>query len=215
MNFDRRKFINIGLGTIAGLVSGGVKSDSCDFFVTPKQPEGPFYPEEKPLDMNADLTKVAGHLKKATGEEIVVKGVIQDQFCKPIENAVVEVWQACQTGRYNHPSDTSTAKLDPHFQYYALMKTNSKGEYSYKTIIPGAYKASRNWIRPPHIHYKVSLRGYEELITQLYFKNHWLNQKDSILNGLDDEQRSKVVVDFKKDEDGILTGHFVINIKKL
>ena len=95
------------------------------------------------------------------------------------------------------------------------MKTNSKGEYSYKTIIPGAYKASRNWVRPPHIHYKVSLRGYEELITQLYFKNHWLNQKDSILNGLDDEQRSKVVVDFKKDENGTLTGHFVINIKKL
>ena len=215
MSFDRRKFINLGIGSIAGFAAGVVKSDTCDFFLTPEQPEGPFYPDAKTLDMDADLTKVKGHSKTAKGDLIVVKGTIQDQFCKPIENAIVEVWQACNSGKYNHPSDTSKAELDPYFQYYALMKTDSKGEYSFKSVIPGAYQASRNWVRPPHIHYKVSLRGYEELITQLYFKGHWLNQKDSIINNLNEEERSKVLVDFKKDERGILTGQFIINIKKL
>ena len=136
-----------------------------------------FYPREFPIDTNADLTKVRGHVKEAMGQVIVVKGVVQDQFCRPVEGAIVEIWQACHTGRYNHPSDTSKEKLDPHFQYYALMKTNAKGKYSYKTIIPGAYKASSFWVRPPHIHYKVSLRGHETLITQLYFKGHHLNKR--------------------------------------
>jgi protocatechuate 3,4-dioxygenase beta subunit len=210
MSFDRRKFI---IGSIAGLAAKGILADSCKFLLTPQQPEGPFYPKTSPLDTDADLTMVKG--QQAKGEVVVVKGIIQDQFCRPVENAVVEVWQACHTGRYNHPSDTSTAKIDPHFQYYALMKTNSKGEYSYKTIIPGAYKASRNWIRPPHIHYKVSLRGYEELITQLYFKGNELNQRDSILNELNKEEKNKVIVEFKKDESGFLTGKFIVNIKKL
>ena len=210
MSFDRRKFI---IGSIAGLASKGIFADSCKFLLTPQQPEGPFYPTTSPLDTDADLTMVKG--QQAKGEIVVVKGIIQDQFCRPVENAVVEVWQACHTGRYNHPSDTSRAKIDPHFQYYALMKTNSKGEYSYKTIIPGAYKASRYWTRPPHIHYKVSLRGYEELITQLYFKGNELNQRDSILNGLSKEEKNKVIVEFKKDESGFLTGKFIVNIKKL
>ena len=210
MSFDRRKFI---IGSIAGLASKGILADSCKFLLTPQQPEGPFYPTTSPLDTDADLTMVKG--QQAKGQVVVVKGIIQDQFCRPVENAVVEVWQACHTGKYNHPSDTSRAKIDPHFQNYALMKTNSKGEYSYKTIIPGAYKASRNWTRPPHIHYKVSLRGYEELITQLYFKGNELNQRDSILNGLNKEEKNKVIVEFKKDESGFLTGKFIVNIKKL
>ncbi len=217
MPFDRRKFIkSIGIGTIAGFTSGTIMaSRSCKIFFTPQQPEGPFYPEEIPLDINADLTKVTGHLKGATGTPIMVKGIIKDQHCRPIENAVIEIWQACHTGRYNHSSDTSDSKLDPHFQYYALMRSNSKGEYSYKTIIPGAYEANRNWIRPPHIHYKVSSRGYEKLITQLYFKGEVLNKDDSILKELSKEDRKKIIVDFKKDDkSGLLTGFFNIGLKK-
>ena len=217
MNFDRRKFIkNIGIGTIAGFISETIMaSRSCKRFVTPRQPEGPFYPEEIPSDMNADLTMVNGHEKPAMGTPIMVKGIIKDQYCRPIENAVIEIWQACHTGRYNHSSDTSDSKMDPHFQYYALMRSNSKGEYSYKTIIPGAYQANRNWIRPPHIHYKVSSRGYEELITQLYFKGENLNKDDQILRELSKDDRNKIVVEFKKDEkSGLLTGSFNIGLKK-
>ena len=36
-------------------------------------------------------------------------------------------------------------------------------------------------MRPPHIHFKVSKRGYIELITQMYFPGHHLNEKDLLL----------------------------------
>src|SRR5690606_7344137 len=135
----------------------GADLANCDFRPTPDQPPGPFYPRRFPKDTDVDLTRVAGRAKRAQGELVLVEGVVTDDFCRPIEGAIVEIWQACHTGRYNHPSDTSGTPLDPDFQYYGVMRTNAKGEYSFKTIRPGSYQASRDWRRPSHIHYKVSL----------------------------------------------------------
>ncbi len=68
---------------------------------------------------------------------------------------MIELWQACASGRYNHPRDTNRAALDTNFQYWAQVRTDSGGNFSVKTIKPGAYPASPTWIRPPHIHIKV------------------------------------------------------------
>lgn len=218
MSMDRRSFIsNMGIKAALGLgVSGALAAKTCESLLTPAQPLGPFYPRQMPEDTNADLTKVNGRAASADGQYILVNGVVQDKDCRPIAGAIVEIWQACKSGKYNHPSDTSNSKLDPNFQYYAMVKSNAKGEYSFKTILPGAYNASATWVRPPHIHFKVSLRGYEELVTQLYFKGQNLNRHDRILQDLSQEEQDKVVVDFKQDERGnLLTGNFTINLKSL
>lgn len=218
MSMDRRSFIsNMGIKAALGLsVSGALAAKTCESLLTPAQPLGPFYPRQMPEDTNADLTKVNGRVASADGQYILVNGVVQDKECRPIAGAIVEIWQACKSGKYNHPSDTSNSKLDPNFQYYAMVKSNAKGEYSFKTILPGAYNASATWVRPPHIHFKVSLRGYEELVTQLYFKGQNLNRHDRILQDLSQEEQDKVVVDFKQDGRGnLLTGNFTINLKSL
>ena len=121
----------------------------------------------------------------------------------------------CHTGKYNHPSDPNPAKLDPNFQYWGQTTTNEKGEYFFKTIIPGAYPATNTWTRPPHIHFKVNLRGYNELTSQLYFKGHKLNRTDRILQSLTKEGRDNVIVDFVKGDDGKKTGAFNISIKSI
>ena len=214
---NRRFFLkNFSLLTLTGFTSSHLleAANTCKNKLTPKQSLGPFYPEKFKLEKDADLTQLRGHKQKAKGRLVHISGNVQDEFCKPIVNAIVEVWQACYSGRYNHPSDTSEEALDPHFQYYAMMKTDSKGKYSFKTIVPGAYKASPNWMRPPHIHYKVSLRGYQSLVTQLYFSGEKFNREDGILNSLTLEERKKVIVDFKKDNKGLLKGNFNIFLKK-
>jgi protocatechuate 3,4-dioxygenase beta subunit len=132
---------------------------------------------------------------------------------QPISGAIVEFWQACATGRYNHPRDTNTAKLDPDFQYWAQVRTGAQGEFSIRSIIPGAYKASSTWIRPPHIHVKVHKAGYRSLTTQLYFAGDPLNDLDSILQALTPDQQSLVVVDFKE-EDLVHRGQWKILIAK-
>jgi protocatechuate 3,4-dioxygenase beta subunit len=217
----RRNFLKLaglsGITTLATMQGANALSQ-CDFRQTPAQVKGPFYPLNFPADTDVDLTQIKNSRFKAAGETVIVSGVVTDDMCRPIEGAIVEIWQACHTGRYNHPSDTSGTALDPNFQYYGTMRTNAKGEYSFKTIKPGSYQASSNWRRPPHIHYKVSLRGYQELITQLYFAGDALNNVDAILQALGSEDQKKLVVEFKPTVVGgesLLKGKFDITLRKI
>jgi len=198
----------------AGAISLSFKAiaNSCDFTAT--QPEGPFFPENDQKDKDNDLTQIRGSHKNAVGEIVLMRGVVKNQECKPIEGALVEIWQACESGKYNHSGDPNNAKLDPNFQYWGRAITNKRGEYVFKTIKPGEYQATNTWARPPHIHMKVHLRGHEELITQVYFKeNKRLNDLDRLLNSVTETEKENLIVDFKKQTTGPRAGVFNITLK--
>jgi len=73
------------------------------------------------------------------------------------------------------------SKLTEKLWYRGLDYTDKAGHYWYNTSFPGTYK-----VRPvPHIHYKVTYPGGEEMVTQLYFEGH--NS-----NGLRESQRNQV-----------------------
>lgn len=184
----------LAAGTVAATLKAGVElTDACTSPKTPKQPEGPFYPVVGQPDTDTDLTRVIGKTGVANGQLIYVSGTVMDRNCEPIPGALVEIWQACASGRYNHPGDDSGLPLDAEFQYWGITRTNDSGLYRFKTILPGSYPAGNGWIRPPHIHYKVSKLGFRELITQLYFEGDPLNDADRILSALPLSDRVKVV----------------------
>jgi len=160
--------------------------------VTPAQTEGPFYP-----DMDNDLTQVQGAKKKPAGKFIYVCGTVYDKEGKPVERAVVEIWQTDSNGIYNHAGDPRYPERDVSFQFFGRCVTDKKGHYTFKTIKPAAYGAREDWQRPPHIHYKVYRRGFEDLTTQLYFAGDPLNEKDGIYNNVQEKDRPSVTVDFK------------------
>lgn len=216
---DRRSMLKIGAGSMAALfgakaVASG--AEVCIRALTPRQPEGPFYPVVDQVDTNADLVVMAGKNQMARGEIIIVQGQVTDQKCNPVQGVLVEIWQACHTGRYNHHADPNTAELDPNFQYWGKSVTDANGYYRFRTILPGAYPADETWVRPPHIHFKISKLGYIELITQMYFAGDALNSQDLILKRLSAEQQKRVVVELKS-QDGLPhpAGQFDIQIEKL
>ncbi len=183
---------------------------------TPPQPDGPFYPMLAQVDTDWDLVQVAGAKASAKGKIIIIEGQVTDQRCLPVSGALVEIWQACESGRYNHPSDPNTAALDPNFQYWGKAVTDNQGKYKFRTIIPGAYPADSGWVRPPHIHCKVARLGYIELITQMYFSGESLNAKDLILARLKKSDQAKVIIDFKTlDRVPHPTGIFNIQLEKV
>jgi protocatechuate 3,4-dioxygenase beta subunit len=213
----RRAFLTRGLAAVAtGTIMKSAIGDSCPI-LTPPQTSGPFYPGEREFGQDVDLTRVPGSNRRAVGEVIYVKGRIVDHLCRPVVNANVEIWQACASGRYNSPKDPNPASLDPDFRYWAETFTNQKGEYMFKTIIPGVYPADENWDRPPHIHFRVAKTGFRDLVTQMYFKDHPLNDLDLILQSIPGEQRETVVVDFQDSlpgfEPGAKTGFFEIVLR--
>lgn len=183
--------------TGSGILLAGLLATPAEAVLplTPNQTEGPFYPVGKPAESDADLTRIARG-GKAKGQEIVVSGVVRDIDGKPLAQTQVEIWHACASGRYGHPSDPNPAPFDPAFQGYGRVTTDASGSYRFRTIKPGAYPAARGWDRPPHIHFKVRCPGHAELVTQMYFEGDALNAKDYILLDLTPAQRKLVVVNF-------------------
>ena len=150
---------------------------------TPNEILGPFYPVLRSVEKSADLTIVAGRPGRATGEVIYVMGRVLDVQGQPVKGARVELWQANARGRYTHPSDTNPAPLDANFEGFAIQDTDAEGRYRFKTIKPGAYPATPNWMRPPHLHFEV-IGKINRMITQMYFPGEPLNDKDLLLQNV-------------------------------
>lgn len=197
----RRRFFQLAAGAVAGgaLLNPLNKSIAGICIGTPPQTAGPFYPGATRFKNRTDLTTNPTNGAQAIGQVVIVAGRVINESCQPLENVDVEIWQACASGRYNHQRDPNPAALDPNFQYWGETLTNEKGEFAFKTIIPGAYPADSTWTRPPHIHFKVSRLGYRELVTQMYFKGSVLNQTDVIFRGLSPSEQAAVTIDFKPD----------------
>ena len=192
---NRRRFLTramIASGLGVGFVRRGFSLEPPTASAT----KGPFYPVpeiSKQKHYDADLTRLDAQSPVADGQQIIVRGVIVDMDDKPLDQVIVEVWQACATGRYNHPQDKNDRPADPNFQYWARILTGTDGAFSFRTIEPGKYPG-----RTPHIHYRVVAPGRPELVTQMYFESQAeYNKKDGIYMELKPEQRKAVTVGFE------------------
>jgi protocatechuate 3,4-dioxygenase beta subunit len=157
--------------------------------VTPSQTIGPFFALGLAEGNEADVARRDPNGPAAQGEPIVVSGRVTDVQGRPVRKALIEVWQANQWGKYEHPDDVTDAPLDPNFKGWGRMLTDADGRYRFRTIKPGAYPnpGYDNWMRPPHIHYSIFAAGVmQRLITQVYFPGEALNDIDPILNGIED-----------------------------
>ncbi|CAN5544436.1 hypothetical protein BH10BAC5_BH10BAC5_08660 [soil metagenome] len=199
---DRMEFLSdLGKKAGSGILGLGLLSSltgsSSDCRSTPIQELGP-YPAMKfrnNSEHDVDLTHVNGSNTAASGEIITIFGKVTDENCNPVKSAIVEIWSADHYGKYHHEFD-SQGIHDPNFQGWGQVFTNKDGQYSFKTIIPGQYAS-----RTRHIHFKISRRGYHELVTQLYFEVEELNSTDGVLNILTHEEQMEVIRPITNDRD--------------
>lgn len=206
-NPTRRHFIHGMVLSASILAVPGVFAQ--ELVRTPRQTEGPFYPNHLPLDTDNDLLIVNDGITPAVGEITHVSGRLLDAKGKPIRNAVVEIWQCDNNGAYLHTGTTNADKRDKNFQGFGRFMTGSTGEYYFRTIKPVPYPG-----RTPHIHYAVKMKGQEKYTTQCYIKGHPGNAKDGVLKGIKDAKAlASVMVDFaplKGSKIGELTARFDI-----
>ena len=208
----RRRFLSqLGVGAAAlaasGLFAPGVFAE--ELVRTPRQTEGPFYPDKLPLDTDNDLLIINDAITPAVGEVTHLSGRILDASGDPIRNALVEIWQVDGKGAYLHTRTGNRDRRDSNFQGFGRFLTGSSGEYYFRTIKPVPYPG-----RTPHIHFAVNIKGQDKFTTQCYIKGHSQNDRDGILRGIrDPRQRQSVIVDFAPIEDspiGELTAKFDI-----
>ena len=210
----RRHFIkNIALGASAGLFTAGIQARG----LTPSEMTGPFYPVKPQADLDADLTRVKGRTGVAIGETIEVFGRVLTQDLTPIESVTVDIWQANSFGKYNHPDDNQSAPIDDDFQGWSIIKSDVKGRFKIKTIMPGAYTVGNgNEFRTPHIHFKVTKKGYAPLVTMMYFPNHPLNAQDGLIRRKSEKETELMTAKrLGKTLDNITQYQFDIVIEKI
>ena len=156
---------------------------------TPPQSKGPFYKIPSKI-LNNDMTNNG----KAIGKRIKVYGKILDNKCKPVTNAILDIWQANSFGKYNHQADLSKSRKDNDFYGYMRLQSNEKGEYNFHTILPGSYKVSKDLTRTPHIHFKVT-NNKKQLTTQMYFEGNEMNNKDFLFKNTNNNSILEAVID--------------------
>jgi protocatechuate 3,4-dioxygenase beta subunit len=204
---SRRMFLgSVALGAAAWTVRGAFAEELTK---TPRQTEGPFYPNKLPLDTDNDLLIVNDGLTPAVGEVTHLTGRILGPTGEPVRNALVEIWQCDAKGVYLHTADSGKKQdtQDRNFQGFGRFLTGSTGEYYFRTIKPVPYPG-----RTPHIHFKIKQGGKELLVTQCYIKGHPGNQRDGVYRGIrDPKARDSVTIAFepvKGSEAGELAAKF-------
>lgn len=150
------------LGTVAPVAAQEGATEPLA--LTPPQQEGPFYPVEIPADRDSDLTVIEGSEARASGEVLLLEGLLLRPDGSAVEGAVVEIWQTDDRGVYLHPRDPGFPDRDEAFQGFGESITDEDGAWTFRTILPEVYGG-----RPRHIHAKVKLEDQTLLTTQVYF----------------------------------------------
>jgi protocatechuate 3,4-dioxygenase beta subunit len=195
----RRKLLH---GSLAAAVTSSlfrpIVSDASTLLPTPQQTPGPFYPLTFPRDSDNDLVHISGHLGAAKGNTTRIDGRILDPSGRSVSGARVEIWQCDTNGRYHYVhDDRADQPRDENFQGYGTAITNATGGYQFLTIRPVPYPG-----RTPHIHFAVSGRGFERLVTQMYVAGEAGNESDPVLLGVrDPAARARLIVALRPSPD--------------
>src|SRR5258708_28347002 len=133
---NRRHFLRrLSLGAALFTIPGAFAEE---LIRTPRQTEGPFYPDHLPLDTDNDLIVINDSVTPAVGEVTYLNGKILDSRGDPVRGALVEVWQCDSSGAYIHSRSGHRADRDPNFQGFGRFLTGSSGEDLFRTSQPGS-----------------------------------------------------------------------------
>jgi len=123
--------------------------------VTEPTVQGPEYTPNPPIKQGQDFAQ------GIPGERLVLSGkVLNHMTCKPIEGAVLDIWQTNSTGDYDYKG----------FNLRGKIVTDKDGNYVLNTVYPESLQLG-NITRPSHIHVIVGVPGQPLITTQVYFED--------------------------------------------
>jgi protocatechuate 3,4-dioxygenase, alpha subunit len=156
---------------------------------TPSQTVGPFFGF-------ALFERVGNELvAPAAPGAITIVGEVIDGNGDVVPDAIVEVWQANEAGRYADPADPRhDLPLADGFTGFGRSDTESGG-FSFVTVKPGSVPGAGEALQAPHLDVAVFARGLlDRLVTRLYFPDEAeANAADPLLSMLDPADAATLV----------------------
>jgi protocatechuate 3,4-dioxygenase beta subunit len=116
------------------------------------------------------------------GKKLIVKGKLLRSDCKTVvKGAVIDIWQADETGSYQRD------------WYRGKVTTDNFGNYKFETVIPMGYGEGTAF-RPPHIHFKIWENDRLLVTSEIFFPESKgkAGFEDAYIMKLTDSRLSKV-----------------------
>ena len=160
---------------------------------TASQTVGPYFHIGMDRLYAADL---AGH---ASGPRIEIHGRVLDGDGKPVNDALLELWQAAPDGRFGEPG----------FPGFGRVATDDQGAFRFSTVMPGRVAGVEGGLQAPHIVVVVFMRGLlRHLVTRIYFPDEAANPSDAVLALVPGDRRDTLIA--RKTADGPLEWNVIL-----
>jgi protocatechuate 3,4-dioxygenase alpha subunit len=172
--------------------------------ITPSQTVGPFFAYGLSPHNRCDWKPNPGYDWKetvgadlvtpdATGQRIHIEGSVLDGDGKPINDAMIEIWQADAQGRYAHARG-ERPRPNAKFTGFGRSATDKAGVYSFDTVKPGVVPGPDGKPQAPHIVVCIFSRGMlRQIYTRIYFADEAANDADPILMLVPGERRGTLI----------------------
>lgn len=176
----------------------------------PEQTEGPYFVDEMLNRSDIRTDTKSGKISAGTPFELEFRvSAVQNNSCKPLEKAMVDIWHTDANGIYSDVVDRNFDTTGQNF-LRGYQMTDSKGIAKFITIFPGWY-----WGRTVHIHYKIRHQkngANYEFTSQLYFDEKDCNE---VYNKAPYAQKGNGFI--RNEKDGIYRGggsEMILNLEK-
>jgi protocatechuate 3,4-dioxygenase beta subunit len=133
---------------------------------------GPFFP--------LGFAQGANDLAPGAAGAIEITGRVTELDGKPLENLVLEIWQADAAGRFDNPA----------FPGWGRAATDAQGLYRFRTQKPGAIPG-----RAPHINFLILYSG---LMRQLQTAMFFSDAADPVLHAAEPSRRRYLIAEAAK-----------------
>ena len=159
---------------------------------TPSQTVGPFFHDALLAEDRSELVP-PDHPRA-----VRIEGTVYDGAGEPVPDAMVEIWQANEAGRYSDP--TGDRENPPHepetFSGFGRSGTDADGRFSFVTVKPGPVSGLDGSLQAPHVMVSLFARGLlKRLVTRIYFPEEGeANASDPVLSSIEDPEYRKTLV---------------------
>lgn len=181
---------------------------------TPSQTVGPYFAYGlTPEQYGYPLKSVAGPQMRdadTDGEAIRIEGRVLDGEGAPVNDAMIELWQADAQGRYAHPADPRSSNAS--FAGFGRCGTGTDADnrFRFETVKPGAIAEGQ----APHVNVAVFMRGLlTHAYTRIYFSDEAeANSADPVLANVPGDRRATLIAE-RTQEDGATVYRFDIHMQ--
>jgi protocatechuate 3,4-dioxygenase alpha subunit len=176
---------------------------------TPSQTVGPFFAYGlTPEQYGYPFRSLAGPVlvdEETPGERIRIVGCVLDGEGNPVPDAMLEIWQTDDQGRYAHPADPRASNL--RFAGFGRCGTGKDPEsrFVFETIKPGAIGDGQ----APHVNVILFMRGLlSHLYTRIYFADEApANARDPVLSSVEEARRHTLIATRRTTPAGVVYRH--------